>query len=574
MELHVFDPSFRYRGRVQNWINMTWTEEYRGEGKFTLTTYDTDQYAELLRQGYFFFRTDRPVAMMAVKVERNTDDNTITVCGYTTLHLLTRRIIDLPHEFVNIESGIYTMIKKDLRGLPGVVTAPVKGLTAEFKCNIEGVVLLDGVFEMLNESSYGIRANFDYANKRHVIEVYDGVDRTYDSQHGGTVFSQEFGNLKSLTVEQDDDLYKNVAYVTGSSDNDPATVYYQYVSPYAGEQANWREMLVSGENQESGESIEEWQDRQEQIAKKALQGYKSALAFEVELGSGVFGEKYDLGDKVTCKSKRYGLQFDTQIMEYQYSYKQGVEKVKVVLGDRPLDYVQSSIAKSSGSGGGMKITGGGGSSSGTPGEPGKDGKDSVGIASVVQTTTSTADNGENIITVTLTDGSSNRFSVRNGSKGSAGEKGETGAVGPRGPAGADGKDGSPGKNGVDGKDGSDGYTPVRGVDYWTAADKQEIINEVSAATGGGGSCTVLLPASGWAEQTDGSYAQTASVSGVTIKNRAIADIDMSAATKSTYAALEEAWFFVGRVYTVANGITFVCYDGTPEIDISVNVEVL
>ena len=104
-------------------------------------------------------------------------------------------------------------------------------------------------------------------------------------------------------------------------------------------------------------------------------------------------------------------------------------------------------------------------------------------------------------------------------------------------------------------------------------DKQEIINEVSAATGGG-SCTVLLSASGWVEQSDGSHAQTASVSGVSIKNRAIADIDMSAATKSTYAALEEAWFFVGRVYTVANGITFVCYDGTPEIDISVNVEVL
>lgn len=345
MELHVFDPSFTYRGRVQNWINMTWTEEYKGEGKFTLVTYDTDQYAELLRKGYFFFRTDRPVAMMAVKVERNTDENTITVCGYTTLHLLTRRIIDLPHEFVNIESGIYTMIQKDLRGLPGVVTAPERGLTEEYECNIEGVVMLDGVMEMLNESSYGIRANFDYANKQHVIEVYEGVDRTYNSEHGGTVFSQEFGNLKSLVATEDDDLFKNVVYVTGSSDNDPATVYYQYVSPEAGEQENWREIIVSGENQESGQSIEDWQEKQEQIAKKTLQEHKSALSFEVELGLGVFGAKYDLGDKVTCKSKRYGLQFDTQITEYQYSYKKGVETVKIVLGDRPLDYVQSSITK-------------------------------------------------------------------------------------------------------------------------------------------------------------------------------------------------------------------------------------
>lgn len=445
VQLHVFDTSFIRRGIVKNWLNMTWTEEYRGEGKFTLVTHDTDQYAELLRQGYFFYRSDRPVAMMAVKVERNTDDNTITVCGYTTLHLLTRRIIDNPHDFNNIESGIYAMIKNDLRNLPGVVTAPVKGLSAKYECTIEGVGMLDGVFEMLNESTYGIRANFDYENKQHVIEVYDGVDRTYDSQYGGTVFSQEFGNLKSLVAEEDDDLYKNVAYVTGSSSGeDSETVYYRYVSPEAGEQENWREILVNGENQEEEEDTSSWQARQRRIAKKSLQGYKSSLSFEVELSLGVFGEKYDLGDKVTCKSKRYGMQFDTQITEYQYSYKQGVEKVKVVLGNRPLDYVQSSIAKSSGSSG-VKISGGGGSTSGggssseSGGTPGKDG---VGIVSVVQTTTSTADNGENIITVTLTDGSANQFSVRNGSKGS---------------------------------------TPVKGTDYWTETDKAEIVSSVLAA---------------------------------------------------------------------------------------------
>ena len=345
MILHVFDDTFTYRGRVENWINMTWTEEYKGEGKFTLVTYDTDQYAELLRHGYFFYRTDRPAAMMAVKVERDTSKNTITVCGYSALHFLTRRIIDNPHDYLNVEEGIYDMINTDLRGLTQIACAEPKGLTAEYECTIEGVIMLDGVFSMLQESEYGIRANFDHVNKRHVIEVYEGVDRTFDSEHGGTVFSQEFGNLSGLVVTEDDDLYKNVAYVTGSSDNDPATVYYQYVSPEAGEKENWREMLVSGENQESGESIEEWQARQKQLAIEALQERKNALSFEVELGMGVFGEKYDLGDKVTCKSKRYGLQFDTRIMEYNYSNKKGVESVKLTLGEKPIDYVKGAIIK-------------------------------------------------------------------------------------------------------------------------------------------------------------------------------------------------------------------------------------
>jgi len=75
----------------------------------------------------------------------------------------------------------------------------------------------------------------------------------------------------------------------------------------------------------------------------------------------------------------------------------------------------------------------------------------TGIASVVQTTTAVSDNGANIITVTLTSGETSTFQVRNGSKGSPGDPGDP------------------------------GYTPVRGTDYWTDADKSVIINDVLAA---------------------------------------------------------------------------------------------
>ena len=50
-----------------------------------------------------------------------------------------------------------------------------------------------------------------------------------------------------------------------------------------------------------------------------------------------------------------------------------------------------------------------------------------------------------------------------GDKGEKGDKGDTGATGPQGEPGAD------------------GYTPVKGTDYWTAADKAEIVDDVLAA---------------------------------------------------------------------------------------------
>ena len=83
--------------------------------------------------------------------------------------------------------------------------------------------------------------------------------------------------------------------------------------------------------------------------------------------------------------------------------------------------------------------------------PAGSGDAGVGIKSVARTTTSTADDGNNVITVTLTDGTKSTFKVQNGSKGS------TGATG------------------------ADGKTPVKGTDYWTEADKAEMVSDVIAA---------------------------------------------------------------------------------------------
>ena len=47
--------------------------------------------------------------------------------------------------------------------------------------------------------------------------------------------------------------------------------------------------------------------------------------------------------------------------------------------------------------------------------------------------------------------------------------------------GLKGDKGDKGADGTNGKDGSDGKTPVKGTDYWTAADKAEIVADTLAA---------------------------------------------------------------------------------------------
>jgi hypothetical protein len=68
-----------------------------------------------------------------------------------------------------------------------------------------------------------------------------------------------------------------------------------------------------------------------------------------------------------------------------------------------------------------------------------------------------------------------------GEQGVRGEKGEKGDPGTNGKDGKDGANGQPGKDGSPGKDGADGYTPQKGTDYFTEADKAEMVSSVIAA---------------------------------------------------------------------------------------------
>ena len=83
--------------------------------------------------------------------------------------------------------------------------------------------------------------------------------------------------------------------------------------------------------------------------------------------------------------------------------------------------------------------------------------------------------------ITITDASGEKsFNVMDGAtgpEGPKGDKGDTGATGPEGPKG------DKGDTGATGPAGADGETPVKGTDYWTESDKQEIIDEVIAAVG-------------------------------------------------------------------------------------------
>lgn len=140
---------------------------------------------------------------------------------------------------------------------------------------------------------------------------------------------------------------------------------------------------------------------------------------------------------------------------------------------------------------------------GADGAPGKDGADgqngAPGAKGKDGVTPTIGSNGNWYLGATDTGKPSRGETGPQGTPGKDGVNGETGPAGPAGPAGPQGHAGAPGKDGAPGAPGAQGekgekgekgdpgtpgaagHTPVKGTDYWTAADKQEIVNNVLAA---------------------------------------------------------------------------------------------
>ena len=115
---------------------------------------------------------------------------------------------------------------------------------------------------------------------------------------------------------------------------------------------------------------------------------------------------------------------------------------------------------------------------GIKGEQGEKGKDGVGIVDVSQSETSNEDDGINIITLFTSDDKAYNFEIKNGSQGPQGEKGEQGVA---------------------------GYTPQKGVDYFTPADKAEMVADVIEQLNTAQEITIHEQTGGYYNTTGGWY---------------------------------------------------------------------
>lgn len=329
MRLEIFTPDLSNRHEITHATSVQFSDLYNDIGKFTVVLPLDDYNTSIALKGSILYIVDRKLAYEVAEVLDDTENNEITLNGYSLNNRLNRRVVASAITVANVEADVYNVVRQNLRGLP-VQLATSKGLTETVEeTSLFGGNVLDEVMPILSDADLGNRAVFDYRAKTITWEIYKGVDRTSGLQ---TVsFVQERGTAPGLTIDQDESEYKNVCYCKAQyKDGTEFTVTAGTVTG-ADRRELWAEF--SGDGQQDDESKSAFQTRVKQYAALQLGSHCDRLSFSVNIDGSELGSAYNVGDLVWCVSLRRGLKFKTRITGSTYAQDENGVTVSLTVGD-------------------------------------------------------------------------------------------------------------------------------------------------------------------------------------------------------------------------------------------------
>lgn len=334
-----------FKGILENYFSLRWIKRYSRCGEFELHCSLTKESLDLLKKGNIIWKRDDSEG--AYVEYRNLRQDTegkevLVVKGKFLTGYLNRRIIwGVENLNTTSEMAIRELINNNAinptntdRKINLMALGVLNGYTQTLNRQVSYKNLLETVEEIANTFELGIRTLLDIENKQMIFDVYKGVDRTAgQNKNAPAVFSQEFENI--LEQEYTDSLnnYRNVSLVAGEGEGSTR----ELVTVGEGIGLDRFEMFVDARDlQKDTMTTEEYQTKLENRGQSRLAEHKEIQTFDskINLNSNlVYKEDFDLGDIVTCTSKKWGITIDTRITEIEEIYEQTGKQINVVFGN-------------------------------------------------------------------------------------------------------------------------------------------------------------------------------------------------------------------------------------------------
>lgn len=371
MELRIFDKTIEPLGAIDELASLLWHIKYFDVGTFSLLAPITDNNSKLLVEGNIIVKHDgkREVtdatggvwrrAAQITYVHITKDENgleQIEAQGFMLGWWLNKRCI-YPQIVATAANPwlINTMVKKNCgseastkRRFPQFIMLEqetMSGSNVEY-ANEVCANLGQEVKARAQAGKLGYDILINERTKQYGFYLYKGKDLTAKNSEGNTpcIFSRDFDNVNEQEYTASIENCGNFIYVQGAADDNGS----QPMTTVDGENAiglDLTEVFCDATDiarkYQSGETeitipLNTYMLMLKTRGSAELESYGKTINFVSTINTNSnlkFKVDFDLGDRITCKEEKWGIQIDARITEVTETYQKGAEKIEATFGD-------------------------------------------------------------------------------------------------------------------------------------------------------------------------------------------------------------------------------------------------
>ncbi len=371
MELRVFDETVEPLGLIDEMASLLWHVKYFDVGTFNLLAPITDNNKRLLTEGNIIVKHDgkREVTDAAGGIWRRAaqityvhitkDENgleQIEAQGYMLSQWLNKRCIS-PQIVTTAtnQSIINTMVKNNCGSSAGtkrrfprfimLAQETIAGSAVEY-ANEVYAKLGQEVKARAQAGKLGYDILINERSRQYGFYLYKGKDLTAKNSEGNTpcIFSRDFDNINEQEYTASIENCGNFIYIQGAADDNGS----QPVTTVDGEGASGLELTEVfcdatdiARKYQSGETevtipLNTYLQMLKTRAAAELENYGKIINFVSTINTNSnlkFKQDFDLGDRITCKETKWGIQIDARITEVTETYQKGAEEIEATFGD-------------------------------------------------------------------------------------------------------------------------------------------------------------------------------------------------------------------------------------------------
>lgn len=371
MEIRVFDKKIDPLGTIDEMASMIWNTKYFDVGTFSMLAPITDNNSKLLVEGNIITKHDGKKevqtedggiwrrAAQITYVHITKDENgleQIEAQGHMLSRWLNKRCICPQIVVTDTNKNIINTMVRNNCGIGAGEKRCFKQFVTLPQDTIEGSVVeyANEVYAKLGQEvkaraqagklGYDILVN--EREKKYGFYLYKGKDLTAENNDGNTpcIFSRDFDNVNEQEYTASIENCGNFIYVQGAADENGSQPVVT-VDGGGEEGLDLEEVFCDAADiarkYKSGETetvipINTYLEMLKTRGRAELESYGKTINFVSTINTNSnlkFKSDFDIGDRITCKDKKWGIQIDARITEVTEIYQKGRETIEATFGD-------------------------------------------------------------------------------------------------------------------------------------------------------------------------------------------------------------------------------------------------